>query len=165
MPGFRGDEHVRLPEPALYTLTDADAREAARRGVVVVTTLGGAGEIDPAGPDSLTRRALDSLHRRNLARLRGAGVHLAIGSDTYRDDSKAEAHYLHGLGVFSDAALVRLWSHDTPRAIFPGRRVGRLDAGDEASFLVLGCDPLVHFACTDSIRLRVKDGRVLPVPP
>lgn len=166
MPGFRGDEHVRLPDPAPYTLTDADAREAARRGVVVVTTLGGAGEIDPSGPDSLTRRALDALHRRNLATVRRAGVHLAIGSDTYRDDSKAEARYLHGLGVFSDTALVQLWSHDTPRAIFPGRAVGRLAAGDEASLLVLACDPLARFACTDSMRLRVKDGRVLPtVPP
>jgi hypothetical protein len=86
----------------------------------------------------------------------------ALGSDAYRDDSRAEARYLHSLGVFSDTALVELWSHDTPRAIFPGRAVGRLDAGDEASFLVLGCGPLARFACTDSIRLRIKDGRVLP---
>jgi imidazolonepropionase-like amidohydrolase len=165
MPGFRGDEHVHLPDPAPYTLTDADARDAARRGVVVVTTLGGAGELDPSGPDSLTRRALDALHRRNLTTLRRAGVRLAIGSDAYRDDSRAEVRYLHALGVFSDTALVHLWSHDTPRAIFPGRSVGRLEDGDEASFLVLGCDPLARFACTDSIRLRVKDGRVLPALP
>ena len=164
MPGFRGDEHVHLPDPTPYTLTDADARGTARRGIVVVTTLGGAGELDPAGPDSLTRRALDALHRRNLATLRRAGVHLALGSDTYSDDSRAEARYLHTLGVFSDTALVQLWSHDTPRAIFPGRAIGRLEAGDEASFLVLECDPLVRFACTDSIRLRMKDGRVLDVP-
>ena len=164
MPGFRGDEHVRLPDPAPYTITDADAREAARRGIVVVTTLGGAGELDPAGPDSLTRRALDALHRRNLATLRRAGVRLALGSDTYSDDSRAEARYLHTLGVFSDTALVQLWSRDTPRAIFPGRAIGRLEPGDEASFLVLDCNPLVHFACTDSIRLRVKDGLLLPAP-
>lgn len=164
MPGFRGDEQVRLMDPAPYTLTDADARDAARRAVVVVTTLGGAADIDPAGADSLTRRALDALHRRNLTTLRRAGVRIALGSDTYRDDSRAEARYLRALGVFSDTALVQLWSHDTPRAIFPGRAVGRLEAGDEASFLVLGCDPLVRFACTDSIRLRVKDGRVLAAP-
>jgi hypothetical protein len=164
MPGFRGDERTRLPDPAPYTLTDADAREAARRGVVVVTTLGGAGELDPAGPDSLTRRALDALHRRNLATLRRAGVRLALGSDSYSDDSRAEARYLHTLGVFSDTALLQLWSRDTPRAIFPGRAVGRLESGDEASFLVLDCNPLVRFTCTDSIRLRVKDGLLLPAP-
>lgn len=161
MPGFRVDEHVKLVNSAPYTIADADAREAARRGIIVVTTLGGAAELDAAGPDSLTRRALDALHRCNLATLQRAGVRLALGSDTYGDDSKAEARYLHSLGVFSDSALVQLWSHDTPRAIFPGRAVGRLDAGDEASFLVLACDPLARFVCTDSIRVRVKDGQLL----
>ena len=165
MPGFRGDERVKLPDPALYTITDSDAREAARRRVVVVTTLGGAGELDPAGADSLTRRALDALHRRNLSTLRRAGARLAVGSDSYRDDSRAEVRYLHSLGVFSDTALVQLWSQDTPRAIFPGRAVGRLDVGDEASFLVLACNPLERFACTDSIRWRMKDGRALSASP
>jgi imidazolonepropionase-like amidohydrolase len=165
MPGFRGDERVRLVNPAPYLLTDADAQDAARRGVVVVTTLGGAADLDPAGPDSLTRRGLDALHRRNLATLWRAGVRLALGSDSYRDDSKGEAAYLHGLGVFPESALVQLWSRDTPRAIFPRRAVGRLDAGNEASFLVLACDPLARFACTSEIRLRVKDGQVLPTPP
>ena len=164
MPGFRGDEHVQLPDAAPYTLTEADARDAARRGVVVATTLGGAAEIDPAGADSLTRRALDALNRRNLATLRRAGVTLALGSDSYRDDSKAEAAYLHGLGAFSDAELVKLWAYDTPRAIFPTRAIGGLAAGSEASFLVLACNPFTSFACTDSIRLRVKDGRVLTLP-
>jgi imidazolonepropionase-like amidohydrolase len=164
MPGFRGDEHVQLPDPIIYTLTADDAREAARRGVTIVTTLGGAGEIDSGGPDSLARRALDALNRRNLTTLRRAGVTLALGSDTYRDDSKGEAGYLHGLGVFDDAELVRLWAYDTPRAIFPKRAIGGLTAGSEASFLVLGCNPFARFACTDSIRLRVKDGRVLTVP-
>jgi hypothetical protein len=165
MPGFRGDERGQLRDPAPYLLTDADARDAAQRGVVVVTTLGGAAGFDPAGPDSLTRRAFDALSRRNLATLRRAGVRLALGSDSYRDDSKGEAQYLHGLGVFSDSALVQLWSSDTPRAIFPGRRIGRLDAGDEASFLVLDCDPFLRFECTEAIRLRVKDGRILPGTP
>ena len=165
MPGFRGDEHARLDDATPYTLSGSDARAAARGGVVVVTTLGGAADLDPMGPDSLTRRALDALHRRNLTTLRRAGVHLALGSDSYRDDSKAEARYLHTLGVFTDSALVQLWSSETPRAIFPGRRIGALDAGDEASFLALACDPLRSFACTESIRLRVKDGRILADTP
>lgn len=86
---------------------------------------------------------------------------LALGSDSYDDDSRGEARYLHSLGIFTDSALVQLWSHDTPRAILPARRVGRLAVGDEASFLALACNPYDRFSCTDSIRLRVKDGRVL----
>lgn len=162
IPGFRGDEHAQLPDPEPYEITDADARAAARRGVIVVTTLGGVAGIDPHGADSGRRRAFDALARRNLATLRHAGVRLALGSDAYADDSRGEAAYLQSLGVFSDAELLRLWAEDTPRAIFPGRAIGRLDDGDEASFLVLACDPLARFACTGEIRLRVKDGRVLP---
>lgn len=163
IPGFRGDEHAELRDPRPYQLTDADARAAARRGIVVVTTLGGAAGFDPRGADSLRRRAFDALSRHNLTVLRRAGVRLAIGSDSYADDSRAEADYLHSLGVFTDAELVRLWAHDTPRAIFPGRAIGALDDGDEASFLVLACDPLARFACTGEIRRRMKDGRWLSI--
>jgi hypothetical protein len=37
MPGFRGDAAVRLPDPAIFEISDADARLAARLGTVVVT--------------------------------------------------------------------------------------------------------------------------------
>ena len=38
--------------------------------------------------------------------------------------------------------LLRAWSMDTPRTIFPDRLVGALEPGYEASFLVLGADPI-----------------------
>jgi hypothetical protein len=66
MPGFRGDSAVQLPDPAIFEISEADARLAARLGTVVVTTVGGVREIDPAGPDSLLRRQFDRLHARNL---------------------------------------------------------------------------------------------------
>lgn len=93
------------------------------------------------------------------------GVRLALGSDDYGDTSVGEAMYLRGLGVFDDAALLRMWSQDTPRAIFPGRRVGCLRDGCEASFLVLRGDPLADFGQVRGIVLRVKEGRLLPAPP
>jgi imidazolonepropionase-like amidohydrolase len=160
-PGFRGDEQGRLPEPRSFEIAPADAALAARRHVVVVTTLGGAAAIDAARADSALRRRFDALHRRNLRLLRDAGVHLAVGSDAYRDDSAGEVAYLRGLGVFDDLALLRLWSERTPAAIFPSRRVGCLADGCEASFLVLGGDPSADFSRVRDIRLRVKDGRIL----
>lgn len=161
MPGFRGDSAVQLPDPSIFEISEADARRAARQGTVVVTTVGGVREIDPAGPDSLLRRRFDRLHARNLRLLHEHGVRLALGSDDYGDTSVGEAMYLHGLGVFDNAALLRLWSQATPRAIFPERRVGCLEQGCDASFLVLRGDPIADFGHVRDILLRVKEGRVL----
>ena len=161
IPGFRGDEHTRFVDLAPYEVTEADAKLAAARGVWVVTTLGGIVAFDPHGADSLSRRAGDSLFARNLRVLRGAGVRLAVGSDSYRDDSGQEAAYLATLGVFTPLELLRLWSEATPRAIFPRRRVGCLTDGCEASLLVLAADPTIDFANTRRITLRMKDGRLL----
>lgn len=160
IPGFRGDERTRLPALEPYEVTAQDAALAARQGVWVVTTVGGFGDVDPNGADSVLRHRADSLQRRNLRTLLTAGVHIAIGSDSYRDDSSNEFRYLTTLGVFDNIALVRLWSEATPQAIFPNRRVGCLVDGCEASFLVLGGNPALDLAALRDIRLRVKDGRV-----
>ena len=163
-PGFRGDAETQLPDPSVFEIAEADAQLAARLGTVVVTTLGGVREIDPQGADSVLRRSFDRLHARNLRLLHESGVRLALGSDSYDDTSQGEAMYLHELGVLDEAELLALWSMATPRALFPDRRVGCLREGCEASFLVLGGDPLANFANVRDIRLRVKDGALLGVP-
>jgi hypothetical protein len=165
IPGFRGNEHARIPSGTPYEISAADAREAARRGTWVVTTLGGISPVDPHGPDSLRRQAFDRLAARNLRVLRDAGVHIAIGSDEYRDDSANEIRYIAALGVFDPLTLVRLWSESTPRAIFSARRVGCLSDGCEASFLVLRRDPSLNVGDATAISLRVKDGHPLQPRP
>ncbi|MDB4915078.1 MAG: hypothetical protein JWM95_2722 [Gemmatimonadetes bacterium] len=161
IPGFRGDENVQLPSAEPYQILREDAQLAAERHTWVVTTVGGIQTVDRQGPDSARRRAFDLLATHNLRVLKNAGVRLAIGSDEYRDDSVNEVRYLASLNVFDPLSLLRLWSENTPRAIFPSRRVGCLEDGCEASFLVLRMDPSVDIARTDSILLRMKDGRLL----
>ena len=160
-PGFRGDERAQLPNPAMFEISEADAKLAASRRVVVVTTVGAAAQFLKTGVDSLRRRAFDRLHVRNLRLMKDVGVHIAIGSDAYRDDSMREVAYLHELGVFSNLELLRLWSEATPRAIFPARKVGCLDEGCEASFLSLAANPADDFENVRKIQLRMKDGLVL----
>lgn len=154
MPGVAEPEMIRL----------ADAEMAAEKGIVVVTTL------------SLTTRIADDYpqwyqrvmrqHADNLRRLQKAGVTIAVGSDlTFRDTSAGEAMLLAGLGVFTNLELLEMWSHNSPRTIFPDRQIGRLAEGYEASFLVLGADPLADFAAVRDIRLRFKQGRPLAVEP
>jgi hypothetical protein len=158
IPGFRGNEQMQIPEPRRFQISRADARMAAAKNIVVVTTLGGIGFVLPTGADSLRRRAFDNLARYNLRVLRDAGVRLVIGSDTYGDNSSQEVAYLRGLGVFTDLDLLRLWSESTPRAIFPNRRIGCLQEGCEASFQVFAADPSVDLQNVQAVRLRMKDG-------
>lgn len=163
MPGFRGDADTQLPDPSVYEIGADDARLAARLGTVVVTTVGGIREMDAAGPDSLLRRRFDSLHARNLRLLLQHGVRLAIGSDVYDDTSVGEAMYLRGLGVMDNLSLLKLWAEATPQSIFPGRRIGCLRKGCEASFLVLRGNPITDFQHVRDIALRVKQGNILTV--
>ena len=153
-PGFRGNEQTQLPDVAPYLLTDADAARAARQGAYVITTLGGIVGV----PDSVLRRRADSLFTRNLETMKRHGVHVIIGSDSYRQTSMPEALYLSSLAVYDNAELVRMWSEETSRAIFPRRRIGRLENGYESSFLVLEDDPLMDFSNVKRIKLRVKQG-------
>jgi hypothetical protein len=164
MPGFRGPgpDQTKRPSLAPYELSDADAESAARRGTFVVTTLGGIAAIPPNGPDSVMRRTADSLFARNLRMLKKHRVRVIVGSDSYRTTSVPEAIYLASLGVYSNAQLLRLWTDETPRAIFPNRRIGRLAPGYEASFLVLDKDPVANFPNVKTIRFRVKQGFTIP---
>ena len=156
-PGFRGNEQRKLPSLVPYEISDEDADRAARQKTYVVTTLGGIAEPQN-GVDSVMRRRADSLFTRNLRMLKKHGVRVIVGSDSYRNTSVPEAVYLASLGVYGNAELLRLWSETTPQAIFPNRRIGRLAPGYEASFLVLGQDPIADFSNVKSISLRVKQG-------
>lgn len=161
LPGFRGDEDNRFPEPDRFRLDRTDARRAAEAGVVVVTTLGDFDELD----DEVTARRAREIFRHNLEALKEEGVSLAVGSDDYGSVGVEEAFQLLDLDVFSNLELLVTWVEDTPRTIFPDRRIGRLAPGYEASFLVLERNPIEDFSATRAIGLRVKQGVILPAAP
>lgn len=163
MPGVRGDRNISLLDPSRYAIWEEDARSAGRQGIVVVTTLAGLVEYADERRDAALREAANTLNSRNLALLAKHDVPIAIGSDAYDDTSVKEALYLDTLNVMDSAALVRAWSETTPRAIFPGRQIGRLAVGYEASFLVLDGDPLHDFTNVTRIRFSLKQGRVVSV--
>ena len=68
---------------------------------------------------------------------------------------------LASLNVFDTATLLKMLCSVTPQAIFPGRRVGVLEDGAEASLLVLRRNPLESLDRIREITLRVKDGKLL----
>jgi imidazolonepropionase-like amidohydrolase len=65
------------------------------------------------------------------------------------------------LGLFDNLELLHAWAVETPRRIFPNRRIGALEAGFEASFLALDGNPLDDISNAHRISLRVKKGRLL----
>lgn len=152
LPGSRTVEHI---EPA-------DATLAAQKRITVVTTavlIERQKERNPELYASLRRAQID-----NLRLLRDAGVTLAIGSDEYDDTSVGEVRHLRGLGVFDDLQLLRMWTQNCARTAFPERKIGRVDAGYEASFVALDGNPLADWSSLGRIRYRFKDGLPLVRP-
>lgn len=143
--------------PEQFAITEAAAAQAARQHTAVITTTA-ATALFKLGDAALA--ALREVQRANLARLQAAGVQLRVGSDVFVGTGRAELHALDSLGL-DRATLLRLATQDTPRALFPGRKIGCFVPGCEASFLVLGGDPLADLAQVDMPLLRVKQGRLL----
>lgn len=164
-------------------LTEEDALLAAKAGVIVTTTTvamkpaeGGHGHHAPHhdphaahsqgdhafSMDSTVWQRAKAVQSHNISLLHRHGVKFAIGSD-HAETSLAEAQHLRDLGLFDNLTLLKLWCEDTPRAIFPDRRIGRLQEGYEASFLVLRDNPLERFEAVTGIEHRMKQGRIVAV--
>ncbi|KQW41247.1 MULTISPECIES: amidohydrolase family protein [unclassified Roseateles] len=143
--------------PERFVISDSAASQAARQRTAVITTTA-ATALFKLDAESLA--AMREVQRANLARLQAAGVPLLLGSDVFIGTARAELHALSELGM-DRATLLRLATRDTPRALFPDRKLGCFEPGCEASFLLLGGDPLADLAHVDMPLLRVKQGRLL----
>lgn len=160
------DEIAHIPQVDAIPITVEDATLAARRGVIVDTTLASnfptlvqVGVVRDAEVPAIRRaQAMD------LKVLRENGVRLAVGSDDANDSSVAELFYLKGLGLFDNLTLLKMWAETTPRSIFPSRKIGALSEGYEASFVALDGDPLEDLQNVRKIRIRFKQGFVLQAP-
>jgi len=155
------DEIAHLPgtdEPEVISYKDA--RIAAKNDVAVIATISLTTKIMDDSPKFYEQ--IMEQHARNLQRLKDAGVRIIVGSDMpYRDTSVNEAFMLSKIGVFTNQEILKMWCETTPRSIFPGRDIGRLAEGFEASFLVLEGDPIENFEQVRNILLRVKQGQHL----
>ena len=140
-------------DPSTLPLRREDARLASQRGTVVITTM----NVSTRSPAPLLP-LIRVVQGATLRTLIDSGVALAIGSDNVSDSSVLEAAHLDSLGVVDRLALLKLWVEDTPRSIFPQRRIGFLRDGYEASFLALEGNPLDDWRNVRRIRLRFKQG-------
>ena len=155
------DEINHFPLTGLEPISKEDARLAAKRGIVVVTTCTAVFTLPPPIlPKANLERALQ-VERLNLELLRDNGVTIAVGSDVTNDSSVDEFEYLRKLGIFDNLNLLKMWTENTPKTIFPKRKIGALTDGFEASFLALEGNPLDDLNNVRKIKLRLKQGNVL----
>ncbi|HEY3257281.1 MAG TPA: hypothetical protein VGJ64_00360, partial [Gemmatimonadaceae bacterium] len=160
MPGTGAGEEKDIER---FLITDEDALLAARQRTPVITTLGWLDDLrekDRERADFVERAVIAP----NLAKLRRHGVQLLIGSDQFRETPIGELFILARLGV-PNREVIRTAVIDTPRAIFPGRRIGALADGYEATLLALERNPLEDLANIRSITLRVKQGVLVKPSP
>ncbi len=163
LPGFRpeNDDSINgYKNLARYRISATDARLAARKKVVVVTTVGGTIDRAFKEPGALADSVRELL-THNLQILKQHGVRIAIGSDSFRRSAQPEALSLHRLGTFDNLTLLKMWCETTAWTIFPTRRIGHLKNGYEASFLALSGDPIKDFTNVQRIEMRVKQGVVI----
>ncbi len=164
LPGFRPERN----DPSLYVnlsrylIAEADAKLAGKKGIVVVTTIGESVEQTFNEKfNEQARLAVRSMLIDNLHLLHKYKVAIAIGSDSFRATSLAEALSLAKLKAFDNLTLLKMWCETTAATIFPNRKIGHLKEGYEANFLVLTANPLSDFANVKSIDMRIKSGEPL----
>lgn len=142
-----------------YIISEADAKLAAKRGIFVVPTYSLLLSLKNEDQSSLEKSK--DVQRRNLQLLHKNGVRIAFGTDDYGNTSQTEAFYLKDLGVFDNLTLLKMWAETTPQTFFPNRKIGRLEEGYEASFIILGGNPLQDFEHVKNIKLRFKQGHLV----
>jgi hypothetical protein len=155
MPGYS----MGTQDGKTYLIAEADARMLGARGGVVQLTASLAPNYTAGDPEALMR--VQAVQKRNLALLRRCGVRIAIGADYYGQGPWREVDYLLQYGFLSPRDLFRYWVETTPETIFPARKIGRLAAGYECSFLVIPGDPTREIRRLHDIRVSFKQGCLL----
>jgi imidazolonepropionase-like amidohydrolase len=142
--------YFKVQTTAQCRLREDDANAAAAIGLWTIAI---ASEWAKDRPADLVK-----WEETNLGLLRRAAAPIALGSNQYGSTQVEGMIQGARKGLYPPALILRWATQDTARMIFPGRHIGCLDDGCEASFLVLAASPLADMDALRSIVLRVKDG-------
>lgn len=156
LPGYRMDKNKTAAD---YRLTDDMARTAAAQGTWVIPTMAASSYYVAARPANAA--AIGALYAHNLDLLRKHKVRLLTGSDRFEGSVLDEINALSASGLFRPDELLAMASVQTPRWMYPQRRVGCLEAGCEASFNVYAGNPVDDLGRLAAPVLVVKDGAVV----
>ncbi|TNE51981.1 MAG: hypothetical protein EP344_16260 [Bacteroidetes bacterium] len=137
-----------------FELTDADLKKLAKKKTAVVPLFSHA-------QTQVARTGAREAQAALLKRLLDNGVNVVIGSDDPQRTIRGELNYWFQFGDLNYAQALQILCVNTPQAIFPNRKVGKIDEGYEASFLVLSDNPLENLLKLRAIAFKVKDGHIV----
>ncbi|WP_213959628.1 amidohydrolase family protein [Variovorax sp. dw_954] len=161
----------------LYAIAEEDVRFAGERRIPVTTTLARLGNLRATNPAEVALVEKEVV-LPNLQLMRKYNVPVLIGTDDVPvldgpNKGRAlfdEALYVTSLGVYSPPEVLRMLTETTPQYIFPGRKIGMLRDGYEASFLVYAGNPLDYlkgaapgFLAPGALTMRFKQGHAINV--
>ena len=135
-----------------FELTDADLQQLAKKKTAVITLFSHGQSVTP-------RPAVQEFHIKTLKRLFDNNVNVVLGSDDPQRTARAELNYWHILGNLDATNTLKVLCENTPRAIFPKRKVGKIEEGYEASFLVLSDNPLTNILKIRASVFKMKNGQ------
>jgi Imidazolonepropionase and related amidohydrolases len=138
-----------------YELSDADLKMLAKKKTPLIPLLSQAQSAASAKP------GIKAFHAKTLSRLFDAGVTVAIGSDDMQRTLRSELNYWFSFENFDHARALKSMCEYTPKVIFPKRKVGKIEEGFEASFLVLSDDPTTNVLKTRVADFKVKNGSLI----
>lgn len=138
---------------AKYFINNKLINKAVRNKVGIIPTLG----------QGFSRKLKDSVAKREfmkdfLVRFHKKGGKLIFGADAFNQTMSGEIALLMELKIFDSKTILQMLCIETPKAIFPNRKIGELKEGFEASFLVLKEDPLKDIVALKNIHLLIKQG-------
>jgi imidazolonepropionase-like amidohydrolase len=141
-------------DPKKFELSDDDLKKLAKKKTPVATLFSHAQAFGQV-------KAVSDFHAKTLKRLLDNDVDLVLGSDDQQRTNRAELNYWFNLGTLDYGRLLKVVCENTPRAIFPDRKIGKIEDGFEASFLVLLDTPMDNILKLRAISFKVKNGVVL----
>jgi imidazolonepropionase-like amidohydrolase len=153
-----------------FSFSTAERQAMQKRKIFVVPTLAlnelYSVQYDPKDNykpkfDSTRFKKVVAFQHKMMQVLSSEGIQFLCGSDKYGSALVTELDYWNKHNFFSIADQINIASVVTPQVLFPGRKIGVLKEGYEASFIVLNANPLSDWMRTKKIAYTIKQGKPL----
>lgn len=138
-----------------FRLSDADIATLAKRQVPVVPQF-----AQIQGLDGVDMESVKAFQAETLKRLMEKGVQVCMGSGDPQRTIRNELNYWFQLGGLDSGKTLKILCENTPKAVFPNRKLGRIAEGFEANLVVLNDNPLSNILKVRASSFKMKNGRL-----